>query len=229
MPILYLLPIIAFVQVILYLITDRKKWTAAKLIILLFLLALYIFILPGMFLPHMDPEKYKCGMFIVAHYLAYWVLGGGLTIIVHLLYLFFKYTFQQNKQHMFTLQEIKDAHSKVKSGADFPSYIQDLKNLGLGSYDTFVADGHAHYYGSDNYSIISEAKYEALAIAAKSDQEQFSAYLKIHQQGQSDYLTFCQHAAGSGVEKWTVDINVMTCTYYDLTGNVMLQEQIPES
>jgi hypothetical protein len=28
---------------------------------------------------------------------------------------------------MFTLQEIKDAHSKVKSGADFPKYVHDLK------------------------------------------------------------------------------------------------------
>jgi hypothetical protein len=30
---------------------------------------------------------------------------------------------------MFTIEQIDQAHSKVKSGADFPKYIQDLKNL----------------------------------------------------------------------------------------------------
>ena len=30
---------------------------------------------------------------------------------------------------MFTIAQIKEAHDKVKSGADFPKYIQDLINL----------------------------------------------------------------------------------------------------
>ena len=32
---------------------------------------------------------------------------------------------------MFTIQQIKDAHSKVKSGADFPKYMQDIIALGV--------------------------------------------------------------------------------------------------
>ena len=32
---------------------------------------------------------------------------------------------------MFTIQQIKDAHSKVKSGADFPQYMQDIIALGV--------------------------------------------------------------------------------------------------
>ncbi len=28
---------------------------------------------------------------------------------------------------MFTVEQIKAAHSKVKSGADFPSYIKEIK------------------------------------------------------------------------------------------------------
>lgn len=32
---------------------------------------------------------------------------------------------------MFTIEQIKEAHSKVKSGADFPNYIQDLIILGV--------------------------------------------------------------------------------------------------
>ena len=32
---------------------------------------------------------------------------------------------------MFTAEEVKTAHSKVKSGADFPAYIQEIKKWGL--------------------------------------------------------------------------------------------------
>ena len=52
---------------------------------------------------------------------------------------------------MFTLQAIKDAHSKVKSGADFPTYIQELKVLGITKYDTYVRDGHAVYFGNEDF------------------------------------------------------------------------------
>ncbi len=52
---------------------------------------------------------------------------------------------------MFTIQQIKEAHAKVKSGADFPKYIQDIIALGVTSFETFVFDNHTDYYGKDNY------------------------------------------------------------------------------
>jgi uncharacterized protein YbcV (DUF1398 family) len=33
--------------------------------------------------------------------------------------------------------------------------------------------------------------------------------------------------AAAGVEKWTVHMTEMTCTYYDKAGNKMLVEEIP--
>jgi len=33
----------------------------------------------------------------------------------------------KNQEKMFTVEQIKAAHSKVKSGADFPSYIKEIK------------------------------------------------------------------------------------------------------
>ena len=128
---------------------------------------------------------------------------------------------------MFTLQQIKDAHSKVKSGADFPAYIREIKQLGVTGYQTFVTDGHTEYTGGDNYRVSSDAKYAALAIAPVSNKATFEGYLKAHQQGQSDYPAFCQQSADTGVEKWVVNTDTMTCTYYDLAGNVMLEEKIP--
>ena len=128
---------------------------------------------------------------------------------------------------MFQLNEITDAHSKVKTGADFPAYIQDLLKIGVKKYDSFVSDGHTVYFGDDNYRLASKAKYPRLTIANISDKERFKHYLKNHQRGQTDYPTFCKDSAETGVEKWTVDINEMTCTYYDKAKNKMLEEQIP--
>lgn len=128
---------------------------------------------------------------------------------------------------MFTIEQIKAAHSKVRSGADFPKYIQELINLGVVSYDAFVADGHTEYFGEADFQLRSAAKYETIPVAESGGIEKFKHYLKIHQQGETDYLTFCSHCAESGVEKWRVDTKRMTCTYFDKNGDQMLVEKIP--
>jgi uncharacterized protein YbcV (DUF1398 family) len=128
---------------------------------------------------------------------------------------------------MFTLNQIKDAHAKVKSGADFPKYVQELVQLGILKYTTYVSDSHTEFIGTDGYTLISEPKYTTLLIEQESKMNEFQNYLKLHQQGQSDYLTFCIQAAETGTEKWTADLINMTCTYYDKKGNVMLVEIIP--
>ncbi|MFN8343715.1 MAG: DUF1398 family protein [Spirosomataceae bacterium] len=128
---------------------------------------------------------------------------------------------------MFTAEQIKAAHSKVKSGADFPAYIQDIKKLGVTFYETFVTDGHTDYYGANDYKTSSVAKYGTLTIARTSNIEQFKTDIKAHQQGKTDYPTFCNDCAKSGIEKWGVSIDKMTCAYYDKAGNEIWTEQIP--
>ena len=51
---------------------------------------------------------------------------------------------------MFTIEQIKTAHAKVKSGADFPAYIREIKQLGVAAYETWVTDGHTEYKGQNN-------------------------------------------------------------------------------
>lgn len=128
---------------------------------------------------------------------------------------------------MFTIEQIKEAHAKVKSGADFPNYIQDLIILGIKGYDTFVTDGHVEYYGVNNYSVISEEKYDSIIIAPNTNKERFIEFLVQHQDGQTDYLTFCSHAAQCGIAKWRIDIMEMTCTYLNKAGDIILIEKIP--
>jgi uncharacterized protein YbcV (DUF1398 family) len=128
---------------------------------------------------------------------------------------------------MFTIEQVKAAHANVKSGADFPTYVQDLIRLGVKSYDIFVTDGHGEYRGENKYTVRSATEYETLHIVDNSNTEVFRHKLKLHQQGKTDYATFCKDAADAGVEKWTVDTQALTCSYYDKAGNSLVTETIP--
>jgi uncharacterized protein YbcV (DUF1398 family) len=129
---------------------------------------------------------------------------------------------------MFTIEQVKAAHSKVKSGADFPNYVQDLIQLGVTGYDTYVADGHTDYFGKADYQVSSDAKYTTLTVAAVSDSATFTQDLKAHQAGKTNYPTFCADCAKSGIEKWVVNMATMTCTYFDKAANNVLVETIPQ-
>ena len=128
---------------------------------------------------------------------------------------------------MFTLTQIHDAHIKVKNGADFPIYIQDLITLWVRSYTVFVSDGHAQYQWDDDYTITSPATYESLELNTTTDKAWFIANLKLHQQWGSDYMTFCQHAAQSGIVKRVLNMTDMTCSYYDSDDQEVVVETVP--
>jgi len=128
---------------------------------------------------------------------------------------------------MFTVDQIKAAHSKVKSGADFPAYIQEIKAMGVTQYETYVNDGHIDYHGSMGYTANVPAKYDTLLIADMPDNEGFKSGLKVHQQGKTDFLSFIRMCAATGIEKWEVRMDTMTCTYFDKVGNEVLVEVIP--
>lgn len=129
---------------------------------------------------------------------------------------------------MFTAEQIKAAHSKVKSGADFPAYIHEIKQLGVTHYEAYVTDGHIDYHGVNGHMAKVPAKYEPLSIAAATDRELFKAELNAHQQGKTDFLTFIRKCAGCGIEKWMICMDKMTCTYYDKAGTEVLKEAIPQ-
>lgn len=126
----------------------------------------------------------------------------------------------------FKNKDIKAAYSKVKGGADLTNYLQELLKMGVHRYDIFVADGRAIYFGSDNYQVQSKPKYAVLTVATICDKDKFKHYLKNHQRGQTDFPTFCKDSAKSGVEKWTLDLTEMTCTYFDKSNAVILEEKM---
>ncbi|WP_375447564.1 DUF1398 domain-containing protein [uncultured Fibrella sp.] len=128
---------------------------------------------------------------------------------------------------MFSINQIKEIHSKVKSGADFPAYVQELKALGVLSYSLYVSDGHTDYHGADRFTLHAEATWPLKPVASPGTTSALKHALLIHQKGQTDYPTFCDQAAEAGVEKWVVDLEKMTCVYLDKQGNELVLEVIP--
>ncbi len=128
---------------------------------------------------------------------------------------------------MFTIQQIKAAHAKVKSGADFPAYVQAIKQLGLIHYDFMVKDGSTAYHGA-NFRLTSDPSYPDKTVATAASASAVRQIIAEHQQGKTDFLTFCSLVAAAGVEKWVVDTRAMRCSYYDLSGNSMVDEPIPD-
>lgn len=129
---------------------------------------------------------------------------------------------------MFTAEQLIKAHSKVKSGADFPAYIKEIKALGVTHYETYVNDGHINYYGANNHTAKVPAKYDTITITENANTAVFKAELLAHQQGKTDFLTFIKMCAETGIEKWEICMDKMTCTYFDKAGNKVLVEQIPQ-
>jgi uncharacterized protein YbcV (DUF1398 family) len=135
---------------------------------------------------------------------------------------------KSNHTKMFTVDKIKAAHSKVKSGADFPKYIQEIKVLGVIAFETWVKDSHTEYFGENGYRTSSSPMYSDKDIENICDKVKFENYLKIHQLGITDYFTFCSHCAETGIEKWFVSLEKMTCTYSDKASDEILVEKIPQ-
>lgn len=129
---------------------------------------------------------------------------------------------------MFTLQQMQAAHNKVKSGADFPAYVQEIKNAGLLYYTFYVTNGATVYTGAGDYEVSGEAKYPAQSINDNGNADGLQQYIRQHQQGHSDFFTFCRQCAECGVERWVVDTRSMDCTYLDKADNALVAEPIPE-
>lgn len=128
---------------------------------------------------------------------------------------------------MFSLEQIRQAHAKVKKGSDFPSYVSEIKSLGVLFFETYTYIRQTRYFGTDGHNVSSPPEQEFLSVCYITNPEQFKERLLAHQQGKTDYVTFCKDCAQTGIEKWLVSLVKMTCTYFDKAGNIVLVEKIP--
>jgi uncharacterized protein YbcV (DUF1398 family) len=127
---------------------------------------------------------------------------------------------------MFTIEQINDVHKKLGTMKDFLSYVKALKLLGVEKYNSYLTDGHSQYFGVGVYRVESEPVHGKLVIADNSNKESFLQHLSLHEERKTDYMTMSRGLAESGIEKWTVDTNAATISYYDKRGNALLAESI---
>jgi uncharacterized protein YbcV (DUF1398 family) len=127
---------------------------------------------------------------------------------------------------MFTIGQMNDLHARLGSAKTLAEYVRALKAIGIERYDSYLADGHSEYFGQDGQKVVSPAVHEVLAVAENGQRETFLDHLPRHEQRQTTYLEMSMGLAQSGIEKWTVDTDRMTMTFYDKAGKEMLVEQI---
>ena len=132
---------------------------------------------------------------------------------------------------MFSIKEIKASESKIKTGTDFPQFIKEIKEMGVVRNDVYVSTGLCVYFDNDDYSVqTSPDEYPpSLVINDESSADKLKHALEVHQQGETDYFTFCKQAADAGVEKWIIDLNEMTCSYLDTEQKELIKEEIPSA
>lgn len=130
---------------------------------------------------------------------------------------------------MFTVEQIKENLSQVKTGADFPVLAMSLKNIGVTYYETRMEDGRSVYHGENGYELLTGPNYEPIVVSDKVNIEQLKVDITNHQQGRSDYFQISRQSANNGIEKWAVCLVTMTCTYIDKEGNKVWVEQIPDA
>lgn len=128
---------------------------------------------------------------------------------------------------MFTKEQIEAAHNKVKSGADFPQYVREIKNMGVKSHEVVLLDGTWIFKGADEQAVQFNSGMENVDVSTQASAEKFKQILSMHQKGETDYSTFCIQAGEAGIERWISDFEHMTVTYLGSNGDVVDVEPIP--
>ncbi len=127
---------------------------------------------------------------------------------------------------MFTIEQIEELHRGLGNADTMAEYVRSLAALGIARYESFVSDGHSEYIGRDARRVTSHAVHDLLTVADDSDRDGLLDHLRLHERGDTSYLEMSKGMADSGIERWTVDTDAMTMTFYDRSDVALLVEQI---
>ncbi len=82
---MYLMILISVgVQVLLYILFRRQKYTRLFILLLFLFFNFYLFPLLVSESLYSGPEPPRCGMASIGIFFFFWVIGGGLTLLTHL-------------------------------------------------------------------------------------------------------------------------------------------------
>ncbi|HCY9966848.1 TPA: DUF1398 family protein [Staphylococcus aureus] len=127
----------------------------------------------------------------------------------------------------FKLSAIQQAHQQF-TGVDFPKLFKAFKDMGMTYNIVNIQDGTATYVHQSEDDIVTSSVKSNHHVAPSSNQSIVQDVLTRHQQGQTDFETFCDEMAQAGIYKWHIDIQAGTCTYIDLQEQAIISELIPQ-
>lgn len=127
----------------------------------------------------------------------------------------------------FKLSAIQQAHQQF-TGVDFPKLFKAFKEMGMTYNIVNIQDGTATYVHQSEDDIVTSSVKSNHPVAPSSNQSIVQDVLTRHQQGQTDFETFCDEMAQAGIYKWHIDIQAGTCTYIDLQEQAIISELIPQ-
>lgn len=127
----------------------------------------------------------------------------------------------------FKLSAIQQAHQQF-TGVDFPKLFKVFKDMGMTYNIVNIQDGTATYVHQSEDDIVTSSVKSNHPVAPSSNQSIVQDVLTRHQQGQTDFETFCDEMAQAGIYKWHIDIQAGTCTYIDLQEQAIISELIPQ-
>ncbi|HCY8992986.1 TPA: DUF1398 family protein [Staphylococcus aureus] len=127
----------------------------------------------------------------------------------------------------FKLSAIQQAHQQF-TGVDFPKLFKAFKDMGMTYNIVNIQDGTATYVHQSEDDIVTSSVKSNHPVAPSSNQSIVQDVLTRHQQGQTDFETFCDEMAQAGIYKWYIDIQAGTCTYIDLQEQAIISELIPQ-
>ncbi|MCG6473449.1 hypothetical protein ATC81_01275 [Staphylococcus aureus] len=127
----------------------------------------------------------------------------------------------------FKLSAIQQAHQQF-TGVDFPKLFKAFKDMGMTYNIVNIQDGTATYVHQSEDDIVTSSVKSNHPVAPSSKQSIVQDVLTRHQQGQTDFETFCDEMAQAGIYKWHIDIQAGTCTYIDLQEQAIISELIPQ-
>ena len=102
----------------------------------------------------------------------------------------------------FTLSAIQQAHQQF-TGVDFPKLFKAFKDMGMTYNIVNIQDGTATYVHQSEDDIVTSSVKSNHPVAQKSNKTIVQDVLTRHQQGQTDFETFCDEMAEAGIYKYS--------------------------
>jgi uncharacterized protein YbcV (DUF1398 family) len=127
---------------------------------------------------------------------------------------------------MFTLENIIDAQAQF-TGPDFPKLIVRFKEIGMVKNHVDILAGQVIYRDKTDSVIVNQGYQVKGTLADLVKLKQAKNDLQTHQAGQTDFPTFCEDMAKSGIVGWVIDLEEMTCSYLNKDEQAVLVENIP--